>query len=60
LTVPASLKTCRDAPYAPKQDTQKEAAKYVTKLGGAYLDCKEKLNAVVGIIEKSAESPQKK
>jgi hypothetical protein len=59
VTIPVTLRTCRDAPYAPTTQTQRAAAQYVTGLAGSYLDCREKLGAVVSIIDKTNAIPSK-
>ena len=59
-TIPDSLRTCRNAPVVPGQTgTQKDVARYVKGLAGAYLDCKEKLKAVIVIVDNTALEARK-
>lgn len=53
-TIPDDLRHCRNAPGIPKKPyTQKDVAKFVNSLSGAYLDCKVKLAGVLKIVDQT-------
>ena len=58
IDIPTTLRVCRAAPHSPSEETQRAAAKYINNLAGAYLDCREKLSAVVTIIDRTNAMPR--
>lgn len=49
--VPPTLRHCRDVDVPRDIKTQKDVAAFLPTLAAGYVDCKDKLKAVVGLVD---------